>query len=88
MLNSLDQEVIVARNGKEAVEMVNSDIDLVFMDVRMPVMDGVEATKYIRSLPGYESLPIMALTANAADEDREKYLQSGISALKADSMIF
>lgn len=58
-----------AVNGKEAVEMAkNKDYDLILMDVRMPVMDGYEATKEIRKLPGYQNIPILALTADKSQE--------------------
>lgn len=60
-------EVDIASNGEEAVEAVSrKEYDLVFMDIHMPVMDGIEATKAIRSLPDKikSSLPIVALTAN------------------------
>lgn len=65
-----------ATNGKEAVEMAQAGaFDLVLMDIKMPVMDGLEATKLLKeSLP---DLPIIALTANAFDSDRELALKAG-----------
>jgi CheY-like chemotaxis protein len=70
-----------ASNGKEALKLMQTqaDIDLVLMDVMMPEMDGFEATKAIRNLPGYKKLPIIALTAKAMTEDREKCLAYGVS---------
>jgi CheY-like chemotaxis protein len=67
-----------ARNGKEAIDMVDSGIyDLVLMDIKMPIMDGLEATKAIKEkLP---DLPIVALTANAFDSDRQLAMQAGCS---------
>jgi two-component system sensor histidine kinase/response regulator len=53
--------------------------DLVLMDMQMPVMDGVAATIEIRKLPGFEALPIVAMTANAMGKDRERCLQAGMS---------
>ena len=65
-----------ARNGKEAVDMVdNSTYDMVLMDIKMPVMDGLEATKAIKEK--HPDLPIVALTANAFDSDRQLALQAG-----------
>lgn len=65
-----------AKNGKEAVEMVdNCTYDLVLMDIKMPIMDGMEATKAIREK--FPDLPIVALTANAFDSDRQLALAAG-----------
>ena len=58
-----------ARTGKEGVEMASQNsYDLILMDIRMPVMDGYEATQLIRELPGYENVPILALTADKNQE--------------------
>ncbi|MBI9018302.1 MAG: response regulator [Phycisphaerae bacterium] len=71
--------VDIANNGQEAVEMVQRDNwDIVFMDMQMPVMDGLEATKKIRKA-GYSDLPIVAMTANAFTRDRERCLESGMN---------
>ena len=65
-----------AKNGKEAVEMVESgSFDMVLMDIKMPVMDGLEATKAIKEK--HPDLPIVALTANAFDSDRQLAIQAG-----------
>ena len=65
-----------AKNGKEAVEMVDkSTYDMVLMDIKMPVMDGLEATKAIKE--NHPDLPIVALTANAFDSDRQLALMAG-----------
>ena len=65
-----------AKNGQEAIDMVESgSFDMVLMDIKMPVMDGLEATKAIKEK--HPDLPIVALTANAFDSDRQLALQAG-----------
>jgi CheY-like chemotaxis protein/signal transduction histidine kinase/HAMP domain-containing protein len=75
----LDVEMV--KNGKEAIDILEKDesYELVLMDIMMPVMDGYEATKYIRKIPKYKDIPIIALTAKAMPEDREKCLKAGAS---------
>lgn len=71
-----------ARNGQEAVEMASGgDFDLVLMDLKMPVMDGFEATTLIKGK--YPSLPIIALTANVFDVDRQNAEEAGCDAFLA-----
>ena len=65
-----------AKNGQEAVEMAEKDeYDIVLMDIKMPIMDGLEATKAIKAK--FPDLPIVALTANAFDSDRQLALEAG-----------
>ncbi len=69
-------------NGREAVEAaLRGHFDLIFMDVQMPVMDGLEATRAIRagSAPGADALPIIAMTAGAMAEDRAQSLEAGMN---------
>ncbi len=70
-----------AENGQEAIEILKkqSDIDLVLMDIMMPVMNGYEAIQEIRKMEGFLELPIIALTAKAMKNDREKCLDAGAS---------
>ena len=74
--------VLCANNGQEALDLVDKDhIDLILMDIQMPVMDGVTATEKIRAKGGhFTRLPIIAVTAHALDGDREHFLSRGFSS--------
>ena len=70
--------VVRAANGQEAVEMAARERpDLILMDVSLPVMDGLEATRRIRAHAQTQTTPIIALTAHAMSGDRDKALQAG-----------
>ena len=84
VLNRLGVEVSIANNGREALESrMKNAYDMIFMDIEMPVMGGMEATGQILN---YERknrekhIPIVALTANALSGDREKYMGAGMDA--------
>lgn len=80
ILMSFGCTVVKVSNGKEAVEAVAREpFDLVLMDVQMPEMDGMEATRLIRAMPNHlATLPIVAMTAHAMKGDRERFLASGM----------
>jgi len=81
MLTKGGYQVEVANNGKEAVEKYTTspdNFDLIFMDIQMPEMDGVEATQKIRER-GFNAVPIVAMTAHAMKGDREVYLEAGMN---------
>jgi signal transduction histidine kinase/CheY-like chemotaxis protein len=80
MLGKLGCEVIVAAHGAEALDQLEyHEFDLVLMDCNMPVMDGYEASRQIRQSGRWPSLPIVALTANAMSEERERCRAAGMS---------
>ncbi|MEM7017068.1 MAG: response regulator, partial [Pseudomonadota bacterium] len=78
-LEDKEMSVINANNGEEALSMLKeeSDIDLVLMDIMMPIMDGYEAMRQIRAQSQFKNLPIIALTAKAMKEDRAKCIEAG-----------
>ncbi len=79
ILSVLQVRIKEATNGKEAVERFKTwQPDFIWMDIRMPVMDGEQATKVIRSLPGGDKVVIVALSASAFNQERESIKKSGI----------
>lgn len=81
VLEGYRMDVTFAENGREALEMLEErkDFDLILMDMMMPEMDGYEAMRHIRQMPGFERIPIIALTAKAMKEDRSKCIEAGAS---------
>jgi two-component system sensor histidine kinase/response regulator len=78
VLSEFGATVSIVNNGQEAINaLLNESFDLVFMDVQMPVMDGIKAAKQIR-VSG-KSVPIVAMTANVLDEDRKQCMEAGMS---------
>ena len=79
LFKKLNHSVDIVSNGREAVEaVINGTYDLVFMDIQMPLLDGVSACQEIKQLLGENSPAIIALTANAMQGDRENYIRAGM----------
>lgn len=80
MLQAVGLEVFSANDGLAAVNLVKTQkFDLILMDCHMPIMDGYAATRLIRQLPDCADLPIIAMTANAMAEDRQRCLEAGMN---------
>jgi len=82
LLEPYEMDVVVTRNGREAIEALETQyIDFVLMDLQMPVLGGLEATREIRaSGKPYAGVPIIAMTANAMEEDKKRCLSEGMNA--------
>ncbi|MDM8515451.1 response regulator [Desulfobacterales bacterium HSG16] len=75
MLSIHGHELIIARNGQEAVDMARSHMpELILMDMRMPVIDGMEATRQLKNMPEFADIPIIALTASADQSSIERQI--------------
>lgn len=82
-------EVVVANDGKEGIEVAEQEKpDLILMDISLPVMDGWEATNQIRSIEAIKNVPIIALTAHALVEDRNKSLAIGCNDFETKPINF
>ena len=80
LLGDLGIQVTVAENGQEGADRVFAEpFDLILMDIQMPVMDGLTATRLIRADGRFRKLPILAMTAHAMSSDREKSLEAGMN---------
>ena len=78
ILDHVGYRVIEARDGEEGVARARADLpDLILMDVSLPKMDGWEATRRIKADAETRAIPIIAVTAHALDDDREKAIQVG-----------
>ena len=83
MLQELGVTLSIAHNGQQAVDQLSLQgsckYDLIFMDMQMPIMDGISATKLIRDIPYCKKVPIIALSANSDDSEKEECLQAGMN---------
>jgi CheY-like chemotaxis protein len=81
MLERWKMKVLTAENGREALDLLakHPEVNLVLLDIMMPEMDGYETTRAIRRMEQFRSLPLIALTAKAMKEDRQKCLDAGAS---------
>ena len=81
LLERAGLQVTIAADGLQAIEALecSNGFDLVLMDVQMPVMDGIEATRRIRTLSAHQTVPILAMTANAGHDDRQRCLAAGMN---------
>ncbi|UQZ90401.1 hypothetical protein C4J81_14775 [Deltaproteobacteria bacterium Smac51] len=80
ILEKAGLNVTIANNGREALDMIEKEpFDLVLMDIQMPEMDGLEATRQLRIKPEFANLPVVAMTAHAMSGDRELSLEAGMN---------
>ncbi|MES2937702.1 MAG: response regulator [Pseudomonadota bacterium] len=78
LLQDLGATVDVAENGEQALEQIGRGYDLVLMDMQMPVMDGITATRALRGMAGCGRLPVIAMTANVGEQDRRRCFDAGM----------
>lgn len=84
VLRHVGYEVLEAQDGVEAIELARAKLpDLILMDISIPVIDGWEATRVLRQDPLTRHIPIIALTAHALADDRERALEMGFTAYLA-----
>ena len=83
-LTLLGYEVIIAVNGVQALEQAQAQLPhIVLMDMRLPLMDGWQATRELKKIPATAAIPVVALTAYAMDEERQKCFDAGCDAYES-----
>ncbi len=84
LLQKLGLQVVVANDGQNAIELCKKEVfDIILMDIQMPIMDGIQATKQLSILPNFTQPPIIALTASASQQEQLEYNAAGMSGLLA-----
>jgi CheY-like chemotaxis protein len=80
LLNNAGIQVVLAQDGNEALQILETDhsFDAILMDCQMPVMDGYQATEILRKRPGLAGIPVIAMTADVMDTDKEKAIRAGM----------
>lgn len=82
-------EVVVASNGQEGLTVAAQEQpDLILMDMSLPVLDGLETTRRLKATAGIDHIPVIALTAHAMTEDRDKSLQAGCDEFETKPINF
>ena len=81
-------EVVQATDGQEGLDMAQAQPDLILMDMSLPVVDGWEATRRLKANPATARIPVVALTAHALTDDREKATRAGCDAFATKPVEF
>ena len=84
LLEKLGLQVTIANNGQQALDICHKEVfDIILMDIQMPIMDGIQASEFLSSLPKFSQTPIIALTASVSHQDQLTYNAAGMSGLLA-----
>ena len=84
LLQKLGLQVTIANNGQQALDICHKEVfDIILMDIQMPIMDGIQASEFLSSLPKFSQTPIIALTASVSHQDQLTYNAAGMSGLLA-----
>ena len=80
LLEAAGLQVVIANNGQDGLAMANTrHFDAILMDMQMPILDGYQASKKLRQNPAFDQLPIIAMTADAMKEDRDRCFKAGVN---------
>ena len=82
-------DVIIAANGQQALDISKAELpDIILMDLSLPVMDGWQTTRVLKHMPETRAIPVIALTAHAMVEDRERSFEAGCDDYETKPVIF